>query len=112
LTNPYELPYKYAAHLYGQRYNELKKGAKAVYASKLMAALGEDCNNPVDFLICYSPDGKEHLNGKDKIDYKKLGSLSFYLKICQSSGIPVYNFKNKESIVNFVENYLKPTIED
>ncbi len=115
LTNKYELPYQYAAQLYGQRYNDLTPGVRAIFAAKIMAALGIDSDNPVDFLICYSPDGREYMpdrNSKEKIDYAKLGSLSFYLKMAQKCGIPVYNFKNKDSLINFVNNYLKNNTED
>ena len=112
LTNTYELPYRYAAQVYGKRYNDLKPRGKAVYAAKLMCALGEEGTNPADFLICYSPDGREYLPGmekKEKVDYAKLGTLSFYLRMCQSCGIPVYNFKNKDSLITFVSNYIKNT---
>ena len=115
MTNKYELAYRYAAQIYGKRYNDLKPGARAVYAAKLLAALGIDGDNPVDFLICYSPDGREHLPGrenKERIDYTRLGTLSFYLRLCQQAGIPVYNFKNKDSLITFVSNYLKPKSEE
>lgn len=110
MSNGYETPFKYAAQVYGKRYNELKPGARAVYASKLMAALGENSDNPVDFLICYSPDGREYMpdgHNKEKVDFAKLGTLSFYLRLCQQAGIPVYNFKNKDSLITFVSSYLK-----
>ncbi len=106
IVNYYELPYNHAAELYGQKYNELKKGAKAIYANQVQTLLGKDCTNPVDMLLCYSPDGSErppaYEKGK-KYDYSKLGSLNFYLRVADVTGISVYNFKNTESIQSLVK---------
>lgn len=117
LSNTYELPYRYAATVFGEKYNNIKPGGRAVFASKMMSLLGKEGDNPVDFLLCYSPDGSEYFSGKDsggnrtKIDFSKVGSLSFYIKACQRAGIPVFNIKNTESLTNFVESYLRPTEE-
>ena len=118
-TNGYEKPYRIAAKyiMGGERFNALGKGIKAINASIVMTMLGAECDNPVDFLICYSPDGREHMpvynpKGKnEKVDYTKLGSLGNYLKIAKNAGIPVYNFKNKTSLLNFVKSYLPPVEE-
>lgn len=106
ISNFYELPFNYASQLYGQKYNELKKGARAIYASKVQALLGKDCTNPVDFFICYSASGDETYPKYDKnkkIDYTKLGSVGFYLRVTDKSGIATYNFKNDESISSLVK---------
>lgn len=113
-TNSYEKPYRIAAkYIMGaERFNALKPGVRAINASLVMTMLGIDSNNPIDFLICYSPDGREHMpiynpKGKtEKVDYAKLGSLGRYLKLAKASGVPVYNFKNKASLVDFVKSYL------
>lgn len=106
IVNYFELPYQYAATLYGQRYNDMKPGGRAVFASKVQALLGKECTNPVDFLICYNPTGDEmqpaYEKGK-KIDYENLGSLGFYLKIAEKAGIGVYNIKNESSLKNLIE---------
>lgn len=106
ISNYYELPFNYAAQLYGQRYNEMKKGARSIYASKVQSLLGKECTNPVDFFLCYSPDGSETTpkfeKGK-KYDYSKLGTLGFYLKVTDKSGIATYNFKNDASIASLVK---------
>lgn len=106
LVNYYELPFNYAAELYGQKFNDLKKGSKALYANTVQTLLGKDCNNPVDMLLCFSPDGSErppvYEKGK-KYDYTKLGSLNFYLRVADVSGISVYNFKNSDSIQSLVK---------
>ena len=106
--NSFELPYRYAAKIYGPSYNEkLGKGAKAVFASKVHAILGKDSDNPIDFLIAYNINGDETYppfkkNGP-KIDYSKLGNLGFYLKVTDKTNINVYNFKNTDSIKNLIE---------
>lgn len=106
IANYYELPFNHAAELYGQKYNELKKGSRAIYANQVQTLLGRDCTNPVDMLLCYSPDGSErppvYEKGK-KYDYTKLGSLNFFLRVTDVSGISVYNFKNSESIQSLVK---------
>ena len=106
IVNYYELPFNYAAELYGQKFNDLKKGSKAIYANQVQTLLGKECNNPVDMLLCYSPDGSErppvYEKGK-KYDYSKLGSLNFYLRVADVTGISVYNFKNSESIQSLVK---------
>lgn len=107
LVNKYELPFKYAAGIYGQKFNERKPGARAVFAAKVMAALGKDCDNPVDFLLCYSPSGTEFFDHKVKPDYSKVGTLSFYIRLAQKAGIPVFNIKNKSSIENLIDTYIK-----
>lgn len=106
--NTFELPYKYAAKIYGPAYNEkLSKGAKAVYASKVHAILGKESDNPIDFLICYNVNGDEvyppYKKNGPKIDYSKLGNLGFYLKVTDKTNINVYNFKNMDSIKNLLE---------
>ena len=106
IVNYYELPFNYAAQLYGQKYNDLKKGAKAIYASQVQTLLGKECTNPVDMLLCYSPDGSERPpvfeKGK-KYDYSKLGTLNFYLRVTDVAGIATYNFNNSESISSLVK---------
>lgn len=108
-TNPnsYELPYRYAAELRGNKFNDLKKGARAIFAAKVMSLLGKTSDNPVDFAIVYSPDGKEFIRKGEDINWSKLGSCYFYLKACEKMGIPVINFKNKKSMLDFVDTYIK-----
>ena len=107
MPNTFELPHNYAAQIYGPRYNDMKPGGRSVYASKVMAMLGVDCDNPIDFLLCYSPDGREGFQARERVDYKLVGTLSFYIKLAQVAGIPVYNLKNKDSLINFIKTHIQ-----
>ena len=106
LVNYYVMPFYHACHIYGKKYNDLKKGGRAIYASKVHAMLGKACNNPIDFLLCYNPTGDETYPKYDKnkkIDYDSLGNLGFYLKVADVVNFGVYNIHNDDSVRNLVE---------
>lgn len=63
----------------------LSKPAKYLMARNTMQVLGEDCETPTDFIICYTKNGRD------------IGGTSQALRIAQRSNIPIFNIGNKST---------------
>jgi len=81
---------------------KLPSSVRAMISMQVHTLLGKNCDDPVSMLIGYSECGTEALQ-KDT-DYKKTGNLTFPLKICGDSNIPVYNVQNETAIKRLAEN--------
>ncbi len=53
--------------------------------------LGEDLSTPVDFVVCWTPDGAESETSR------KTGGTGQAIRIAADLGIRVYNLKNRKS---------------
>lgn len=100
LKYPTKLGYE---HMFGYHKAAPKLPAviRARLASQIHSLLGKDCINPCDLLLCYNELGDEYI--KKDTDFKKLGNLSFYFKVCKASNIPVYNLKKEDAIKRIIE---------
>ncbi len=67
------------AKKYHPRYDTLSDGAKNMMARNCYQVLGFDLNTPVDFIICWTKDGKN------------IGGTSQALRIAQNLDIPIFN---------------------
>ena len=64
--------------------NRLSEAAMKLMSRNAYQVLGESLRNPVDFVICWTKDGKAS------------GGTGQAIRIAQDNGIPVYNLKNIE----------------
>lgn len=100
LSFPKEPGYE-VAKAYDKFFDKKKPAMRAIYASQAHTLVGEKADNPVDFLICYTEGGSEGF--KKGYDYKKEGSLGYYIAICNELNIPIFNLKNDESFKRLVK---------
>lgn len=68
------------AQQYHPNYNNLSNGAKKLMARNCHQVLGHNLKEPVDFIICYTPNG----SGR--------GGTGQALRIASKYGIPVFDF--------------------
>ena len=62
--------------------DSLGKGAKLLMSRNANQVLGRDLNDPVDFILCWTKDGKAS------------GGTGQAMRIAASRNIPIFNFKN------------------
>ena len=86
------------AMAYHAKFKDLPPAIRAILASHVNALLGDKCDDPVNFMLCWTECGTS--DPKKKMDYKKVGNLPFLLKICEDANIPVFNFKDKDALTN------------
>lgn len=86
---------------YHSKFTTLPASVRAILASTVNSLFGKNVTDPVNFVLCYTECGTEALS--KKVDYKKLGNLSFILRIAADANIPVFNFKNDKVISNLKE---------
>ena len=73
--------------------------AKKLHARNAFQILGASLNDPVDFVICWTPDGCE--THEDRTS--ETGGTGTAISIANATGIPVYNLANQDSIQNLRE---------
>jgi hypothetical protein len=71
------------ARKYHPVYDTLGQGAKHMMARNCMQILGADLKTPVDFVICWTKDGKAS------------GGTGQAIRLANDLGIPVYNLYNE-----------------
>jgi len=87
---------------YHKGYAKLPPAIRFIIARDVNALLGHDLTKPTTLVLGWSEDGLEAI-GKEKIDFKKSGNLSYIIRIATDSNIPVFNLKNKESLTKLKE---------
>ena len=80
------LPYKAVeiAMKFHPAWGRLTNNAKKLMARNTMQVLGEDCNTPSSFVLCWTPNGKE------------IGGTSQALRIAKHYNIPIINWGTVE----------------
>jgi len=82
------------AERYHSHWHRLGSYAKKLHGRNSFQILGKTLNSPVEFVICWTPDGCER-----HIDRKiTTGGTGTAISIASSSKIKVYNLYNNESI--------------
>ncbi len=98
-------PSEMAIHIaekYHPSWKYLKGWAKKLMARDVHQVLGEDCQTPVEFVVCWTLDGSE---GKTT---KVTGGTGQAIRLAFDLGIPVFNLKNDgahERLVDFLNNF-------
>jgi len=83
----YAIARKYYIHPNkNKNWNDLKSATKKLMARNAYQILGPTLNKPVDFVVCWTEDGKE------------LGGTSQAIRMANSLKIPVFNLGNKEHL--------------
>lgn len=81
-------------------WDRLSQGAQKLMARNVTIILGHDLSDPVDFVVCWTPDGKI------------TGGTGHSIRIAKTAGIPVFNLANEEHIPlldAFIEQMSAPT---
>jgi len=82
------------AERYHPQWHRMGTYAKKLHGRNSFQILGKHLNDPVDFVICWTPDGCEH-----HIDRKiTTGGTGTAISIASNSKIKIYNLYNEESI--------------
>lgn len=76
-------------------WNSLKETGKLYMARNCYQVLGKKLNEPVDFIICYTEDGKE------------IGGTSQAIRIAKYYDIPVFNIWNNENYLYLLKYLAK-----
>ena len=71
-------------------WNRLSQGAKKLMARNCHQILGEDLNSPVDFVLCWTPDGAETSTSINT------GGTGQAIRLANRHGIPVINMCNSD----------------
>lgn len=80
LCVPSEEAYRIAKiHTAKERWNRLSDGARKLKARNVHQLLGRNCNDPVEFVICWTPGGEA------------VGGTGMNIRLAQHIAIPVYN---------------------
>lgn len=90
------------AKRYHKAWDQCGDYAKKLHARNAFQILGATLDDPVDFVICWTPDGCEH--HKDRTI--ETGGTGTAISIASANNIPVFNLANTES-VNSLRELLK-----
>jgi hypothetical protein len=71
-------------------WERLEQGSRALHARNMHQILGRDLQSPVDFVVCYTPDGSLTGYGTDT------GGTATALRLAYRNNIPVINIKHSE----------------
>lgn len=86
LFKPTEQAYKIAASFH-PKWTLLEQSVRMLMARNVHQILGQNCDDPVDFVICYTPDGCED-GTKTSIE---TGGTGQAIRLASSRNIPIYN---------------------
>lgn len=88
------------ASRYHKAWRHLKPTAKLMMSRNTFQVLGQDTRTPVDFILCWTPDGS--LDGRQRSS----GGTGQALRIAANYGIKVYNLSRDDHLaiaMNWVE---------
>jgi hypothetical protein len=71
---------------------ELSPGSKKLIIRDTYQVLGEDLENPTEFVVCWTPDGC--ITDRDRS--RETGGTGQAISIASKRGIPIFNLKLKE----------------
>lgn len=71
---------------------------KKLMARNAYQVLGQDLHSPVDFVVCWTPDGCNHFTKRSKYT----GGTGQAIEIASRKGISVYNLKNDYDLETFM----------
>ncbi len=69
---------------------KLKKYIQTLHARNMQQVFGEELDCPVQFVVCWTPDGCEH----DDLRFKETGGTGQAISAASLNNIPVYNLAN------------------
>lgn len=75
---------------------------KRLHARNVLQILGQNLDTPVEFVVCWTPDGCE----SDEDRTRTTGGTGQAISLASLSGIPVYNLANGNDRLERVRNYM------
>lgn len=97
LYTPHPDTYKIAAELH-LAWNYLSSAARTLMARNVHQVLGRDLQTPVDFVLCYTPDGCTSIERYTS----KTGGTGLAIALASVNNIPVFNLRNADAIKQLV----------
>lgn len=89
-----------------EHWSRLSQGAKRLHARNVGQVLGSNLETPVDFVLCWTPDG-----AVDRSECgSKTGGTGTAIKLASDAGIPVINlarYSDVQTLENDIKNLLK-----
>lgn len=90
--------YKIAAELH-LAWNYLSAPARTLMARNVHQILGSDLQTPVEFVVCYTPDGCTSIERYTS----KTGGTGLAIALASVNNIPVFNLRNTNAIHQLVD---------
>lgn len=90
LIAPSEEAHKLASEIH-PRYDYLSRGAKLLVARNMHQVLGFDLNTPVEFVICWTPDGCE----SHETYCDTTGGTGTAIALASTRNIPIFNITSE-----------------
>lgn len=87
-----------AEDVYGPRWQCLKQGARKLMARNCYQILGQTLDDPVDFVVCWTPDGAE----MEKDRGYKTGGTGQAIALASRNNIPVFNLRNDDAVLRLL----------
>jgi len=97
-----------AEEVYGDRWQYLSQGAKKLMARNCYQVLGQTLDDPVDFVVCWTPDGCEREADRTRMT----GGTGQAIALADRNGIPVFNVANSDSKERLLIHVHERVIED
>lgn len=88
------------ASLYHPNWNGCRPKARLLHARNVNQVCGEHLDNPVDFVLCWTPDGVE--DGKETT--YKTGGTGGAIRMATALKIPVFNLYNSDALERLKEH--------
>ena len=92
-----------AKYVYGPRWQFLSNTTRQLMARNCYQILGLQLNDPVDFVVCWTPDGCTSSATRSV----RSGGTGQAIALASDLGIPVYNLNTKVGMQEFVNIYLQ-----
>ncbi len=86
---------------YHPNWNACSDYAKKLHARNAFQILGATLDDPVEFVICYTPDGCERHEHRTI----ETGGTGTAISLASNYNIPIYNLANLESVNNLREMF-------
>lgn len=82
------------ARLFHPAFDQLLPSAKSLMARNSFQILGPHLNDPVCFVLCWTPDGCEHADDRSKAT----GDTEQAISIASAYGIPIFNLQQPSAL--------------
>lgn len=90
------------------KFDKLSKIVKRLHARNMMQILGQNLDDPVKFVVCWTPDGAKTVEDCSI----KTGGTATAIKLADINKIPVYNLKNKNDLTFWKTFVISKTMEN
>lgn len=102
-NNPTRIALEVAAEIYGDRWGSLKGTTKKLMARNVQQVMGENVDQPCDFVLCWTPDGCN----TGLMRTKDTGGTGQAIATATKYNIPVFNLGKEgddDRLVAFLED--------